>query len=110
MKKWRSVLTILMLSLGTFAVASDTTTHPAVHPSVDAFDRTIDQITTREAENVKLFANYSPIVETYVQGFMKDRELGRVPVEDHYFLGRASFKSRLEDDPFIAQERPPVTH
>jgi hypothetical protein len=110
LKKWRSVLTILMLSLGTFAVASDTTTHSAVHPSVDAFDRTIDQITTREAENVKLFANYSPIVETYVQGFMKDRELGRVPVEDHYFLGRASFKSRLEDDPFIAQERPPVTH
>ena len=68
------------------------------------------RITAREAENVKAFAKYSPIVETYMQGFRKDKELGRVPVEDQYFLGRASFKSRLQDDSFIAQERPVVTH
>src|SRR6266496_360 len=99
------VLLLLVLSLGAFAAATDTS-----HPAGDAFDRTIDKITAREAENVKTFEKYSPIVETYIQGFRKDKELGRVPVEDQYFLGRASFKSRLQDDPFIAQERPAATH
>ena len=103
--KCRFVLLPLVLSLGAFAAAADTP-----HPASDALDRTIDQITAREAENVKAFAKYSPIVETYVQGFRKDKELGRVPVEDQYFLGRASFKSRLQDDSFIAQERPVVSH
>ena len=103
--KWRSALLFLALSLGTYAAAADTT-----RPASDALDRTIDQITARENENVKAFARYAPIVETYVQGFRKDNELGRVPVEDHYFLGRASFKSRLQDESFIAQERPVVTH
>jgi hypothetical protein len=102
--KCRFALLVLVLSLGAFAAAADTS-HPA-----DEFDRTIDKITARETENMKGFAKYSPIVETYVQGFRKDKELGRVPVEDQYFLGRASFKSRLQDDPFIAQERPVATH
>jgi hypothetical protein len=101
----RFVFLPLVLSLGSLASAADTP-----HPASDALDRTIDQITAREAENVKAFAKYSPIVETYVQGFMKDKELGRVPVSDQYFLGRASFKSRLQDDSFIAQNRPVVTH
>ena len=51
------------------------------------FAETIDKITAREADNVKTFAKYSPIVETYVQGFKKDKELGRVPVEDQLFPG-----------------------
>jgi hypothetical protein len=103
--KWCSALLFLALSLGTYATAADTT-----RPASDALDRTIDQITARENENVKTFARYAPIVETYVQDFRKDNELGRVPVEDHYFLGRASFKSRLQDDSFIAQERPVASH
>jgi len=103
--KCRFILLFLVLRLGAFAAAAD-----IPHPASDALDRTIDQITSRETENVKAFARFSPVVETYVQGFRKDNELGRVPVEDHYFLGRASFKSRLEDDSFIAHERPAVAH
>src|SRR6266508_1416750 len=102
--KCRFALLLLVLSLGVIAAVADTP-HRA-----DEFDRTIDRITALENENMKVFAKYSPIVETYVQGFRKDKELGRVPVEDQYFLGRASIKSRLQDDPFIAQERPVATH
>src|SRR5450755_4823614 len=93
--KCRFVLLLLVLSLGVTVAAAET-----FHPVGNDFDRTIDRITAREAENVKVFAKYSPIVETYIQGFRKDKELGRVPVEDQYFLGRASFKSRLQDDSF----------
>ena len=103
--KFSFVLLLLVLSSGAIAAAAET-----FHPVGNDFDRTIDRITAREAENVKVFAKYSPIVETYIQGFRRDKELGRVPVEDQYFLGRASFKSRLQDDSFIAQERPVVTH
>ena len=92
--KCRIALILLVLSLGTFAVAANT----APPQPEDVFAKTIDKITAREAENVKIFGKYSPIVETYVQGFKKDKELGRLPVEDSYFLGRASFKSRLQDD------------
>jgi Peptidase family M48 len=101
----RLILFFLVLSLGAFAAASNTSRRAA-----DQLDRTIDKITARENENEKIFAKYSPIVETYVQGFRKDKELGRVPVEDHYFLGRASFKSRLQDESFIDQQRPAAGH
>jgi Peptidase family M48 len=103
--KYRIALILLVLSLGTFAVAADTTSPQAP----DVFAKTIDKITARETENVKIFGKYSPIVETYVQGFKKDKELGRLPVEDSYFFGRASFKSRLQDDSFISEQRPVVT-
>ena len=103
--KCRIALILLVLSLGTFAVAANT----APPQPEDVFAKTIDKITAREAENVKIFGKYSPIVETYVQGFKKDKELGAVPVEDSYFLGRASFKSRLQDDSYISEQRPVVT-
>lgn len=104
MKCRRIALILLVLSVGTFAFTADT---PSTAPEV--FAKTIDKITAREADNVKTFAKYSPIVETYVQGFKKDKELGRMPVEDSYFLGRASFKTRLQDDSFISDQRPVVT-
>lgn len=103
--KYRMALILLVLSLGTFALADGTKSPEAT----DVFAATIDKITAREAENVKIFGKYSPIVETYVQGFKKDKELGRLPVEDAYFLGRASFKSRLQDDSFISEQRPVAT-
>jgi len=90
---------------GALAAAADNS-----RPASDALDQTIDKITAREAENVKAFARYSPIVETYVQGFRKDKELAGCQSKINTFLGRASFKSRLLDDSFIVQDRPVVTH
>jgi hypothetical protein len=29
-----------------------------------------------------------PLVETYIQDMKTDKELGEVPISDHYFLGR----------------------
>ena len=98
MKCRRIALILLVLSVGTFAFTADT---PSTAPEV--FDRTIDKITAREAENVKTFAKYSPIVETYVQGFKKDKELGRVPVEDNISSAALRLRARLQDDSFIAQ-------
>jgi hypothetical protein len=105
--KYRVASLLLVLSLCTFAFAADTAT--AAPTAAEVLNKTIDKITAKEAENVKNFAKYSPIVETYVQGFRKDKELGRMPVEDSYFLGRASFKNKLADDTFISEQRAVVT-
>src|ERR1035441_5996759 len=74
--KCRFVLLLLVLSFGAIAAAADTS-----HSAGDKFDRTIDRITAREAENVKAFAKYSPIVETYIQAFRKDTEMRRARVQ-----------------------------
>src|ERR1039457_6494414 len=53
--KCRFALLLLVLSSGVIAAAADTS-----HSASDEFGRTIDRITAREAENVKVFAKYSP--------------------------------------------------
>jgi hypothetical protein len=68
---------------------------------VTAADKAIDRITAREAETVKGIAKFSPLVESYVQTFTSDKDLGHVPNGDHYFLGRASFDGAAHDDSFL---------
>jgi hypothetical protein len=48
--------------------------------------KVIDAIIKREEELVKSLTQYSPIVETYMQHFSPDKELGAVPTSDEYFL------------------------
>ncbi len=37
---------------------------------------------------MKALATRTPVVETYLQNLSADPQLGPVPSEDHYFLGR----------------------
>ena len=69
-----------------------------------AFDRVVDQVIAREAENSKALRGYSPLVETYLQSMKADPEVGMVPVNDQYYLTRAGFRSKtLVDVNFHAQ-------
>ena len=52
------------------------------------FNEVVDRIMARENQLVKTLRDYSPRIETYIQDFRFDPELGSVPVGDHYFLGR----------------------
>jgi hypothetical protein len=52
-------------------------------------DQTIDRISQREQEEVKTIRMYSPLIETYIQDLRPDKDLGLVPIKDHYFLGVA---------------------
>lgn len=98
----RNLVTVLMvLALGTAVFAKD---KESAAPSI--FDQTVDKITAREAANMKAFAKFTPIVETYVQGFHADRELGRVPVKDEYFLGRTEISTQLQRDNYMPHQDP----
>jgi hypothetical protein len=52
-------------------------------------DRLVDRITTREHHEVETIRRYKPIIETYIQDVRSDKQLGAVPVKDHYFIGVA---------------------
>ncbi|HEV2378752.1 MAG TPA: M48 family metalloprotease [Terriglobia bacterium] len=80
-----------------------TSSTPAPGPEPDAVSRLVDRITARENELVKNLRNYRPRVETYIQDFRPDQELGDVPTNDHYFLGRLDFEGSIDDRSFLPE-------
>jgi len=66
-------------------------------------EQIIDKMTALEAANVKNIERYTPLVETYVQTYTTDKETGRAPHGDQWFLGRVSFKGRISNDIFVDQ-------
>ena len=77
-------------------------------PAPVAAPTTMDQVVTlfiqREHGLIKMLSNRTPVVETYLQNLTADPQLGPVPSEDHYFLGRLDMgetvdrKDYLKDD------------
>ena len=59
------------------------------------FTRIVNSFIARENQLIANLRKYSPRVETYIQDVKPDRELGPVPVHDHYFLERLDFKKGL---------------
>jgi Peptidase family M48 len=53
-----------------------------------SIDQVVDQIIEREHALIQFLSDRTPMVETYLQNLTPDPELGAVPKEDHYFLGR----------------------
>jgi len=94
----------------TQAAQSATTAAPATPapPAPEAAPTTMDQVVTlfiaHEHALIKVLSNRTPVVETYLQNLTSDPQLGPVPSEDHYFLGRmdmgetADRKDYLKDD------------
>jgi hypothetical protein len=85
---------LIVSQLVTTALASN----PVGKGSVEEAGNRVFQ---REAANMKTFGKYAPMVETYLQTFQPDKELGQIPSSDHYFLGRVSFKGEIHDDQFF---------
>ena len=56
----------------------------------DPYDQIINTIIDRENELVASLNAYSPIVETYMQHFTPDKDLGAVPEKDVYFLTKVT--------------------
>src|SRR4029077_6015770 len=51
-------------------------------------DQAVDRLIKREHALMELLNTRTPIVETYLQDLKFDPQVGPVPVQDHYFLGR----------------------
>jgi peptidase M48-like protein len=72
-------------------------------PPVASFNDVLDRIVEREHAFVAQMRRLHPLVETYIQNMKNDKELGEVPVSDHYFLGRLDLSNGTADDSFMGQ-------
>ncbi len=53
---------------------------------------------------IKALSNRTPVVETYLQNLTSDPQLGPVPSEDHYFLGRMDMGETVDRKDYLKEE------
>ena len=61
---------------------------PATTAAPTTLDQVVDRAVEREHALIKMLANRTPLVETYLQNMRNDPQLGPVPTSDHYYFGR----------------------
>jgi hypothetical protein len=74
-------------------------------PAVSTVNQAIDRIVAREHDEIATIRRYSPIVETYIQDMKPDKDMGAVPVHDHYFLGQANLSQGVVDNSMLTSKR-----
>ena len=72
--------------------------------SVTTVNQAIDRIIAREHDENATIRRYNPIIETYIQDMKPDKQMGAIPVKDHYFLGQANLSKGVVDSLDARQE------
>ena len=67
-------------------------------------DQVVSLFIEREHGLIKVLANRNPVVETYLQNLTADPQLGPVPSEDHYFLGRMDMGETIDRKDYLKDE------
>ncbi len=67
-------------------------------------DQVVDRVVLRERELIKLLAPRTPIVETYLQNLTQDAQLGPIPQDDHYFLGRMDLSESIDRSDYLSDK------
>jgi hypothetical protein len=98
------VTVLLAGSLASIASAQNTQTADQTQPQAGAttgpvttVDQAIDRVIAREHEEVATIRRFNPVIETYIQDMKPDKDMGTVPVRDHYFLGQADLSKGVVD-------------
>jgi hypothetical protein len=77
---------------------------PATVPAPTTMDQVVTLFIEREHGLIKAMANRTPVVETYLQNLASDPQLGPVPSEDHYFLGRMDMGESVDRKDYLKDE------
>jgi hypothetical protein len=64
-------------------------------------DQVVDRVILREKDLIKFLSPRTPIVETYLQNLTQDKQLGPVPQDDHYFLGRMDLSESIDRSDYL---------
>src|ERR1700685_2288957 len=82
--------------------ASQNSPHGApVTPVAQAIDRVI----AREREEIATIRRFNPVIETYIQDMKPDKDMGAIPVKDHYFLGQADLAKGIVDTSMLDKKK-----
>jgi hypothetical protein len=68
-------------------------------------NQAIDKIIAREHEENATIRRYNPIIETYIQDMKPDKDMGAIPVSDHYYLGQANLAQGVVDDSMLSKKK-----
>jgi len=77
---------------------------PAVVAAPTTMDQVVNLFILREKGLIKMLANRTPVVETYLQNLTADPQLGPVPSEDHYFLGRLDMGETVDRKDYLKND------
>jgi hypothetical protein len=109
-------LVVALLALTITAVAQQSTPTPqnaqpaaAAQPSQAStnlappttMNQVVDRVILREKELIKFLSPRTPIVETYLQNLAQDPQLGPIPQDDHYFLGRMDLSESIDRSDYL---------
>ena len=68
-------------------------------------NQAIDRIIAREHSENATIRRYKPIIETYIQDMKPDKDMGAIPVSDHYYLGQADLDKGVVDDSMLSKRK-----
>jgi hypothetical protein len=77
---------------------------PATVPAPTTMDQVVNLFVEHEHGLIKALSNRTPVVETYLQNLTSDPQLGPVPSEDHYFLGRMDMGETVDRKDYLKDE------
>jgi len=96
-------LSLLLLAITSVWAMDDTKSGTDTAQSNEASAKAneiADRIFYREAKFVQDLKPYTPLVETYIQNFKGDEDLGQVPSSDKYFIGRLIMNKGIQNVSF----------
>ena len=113
MRIWKNVVMLTLMGVVAGAAAAQSQPANQTQPQsssvaagpVVTVDQAIDRITAREREQVATFRRFSPIIETYIQEMKSDKDMGAIPVKDHYFLGQADLSKGIVDHSMLGARK-----
>jgi len=77
---------------------------PATVPAPTTMDQVVSLFIEHEHGLIKALSTRTPVVETYLQNLANDPQLGPVPSEDHYFLGRMDMGETVDRKDYLKEE------
>jgi len=77
---------------------------PPALPAPTTMDQVVNLFIEREHGLIKALSNRTPVVETYLQNLTADPQLGPVPSEDHYFLGRLDMGENIDRKDYLKEQ------
>ena len=90
------------------AAAQPAAAQPAAAPVAPAalatpvtMDQVVDRFIEREKGLIKMLSARTPVVETYLQNLTQDTQLGPVPKDDRYFLGRMDLTDSIDRSDYL---------
>ncbi len=83
---------------------------PKAEAQPTTMDQVVDRFVLRERGLVKMLETRTPVVETYLQNLTLDPQLGPVPKDDRYFLGRMDLSESIDRKDYIKDDQSMEKH